>query len=385
MKRKIKMLVYGEPGVGKSVFANSIPNRFFITTDGNYEWLEDFGAKKEDHKQVSSWSEFVEFINNDKNFEAYDAIVVDLLEDTFIWNEDEFTKKNKLEHIGDLGFGKGYGITRKDFFIEISKLIAKPKHIILLMHESSEVVKDRRGVESTIYRPHKSLPDVTLGNIEGRLRFVVRAYMKDVEVNGRFELERKLSVTPNPNIYGILRGINDKVLTEDIPLEWTSFINLITVNKMTQEDVKKNNEKQIKKEPEKKIVEVGKVEEIQEKKKEELSKLEDKKAEMRAKLELARKEKSQKESKEEVKETIVEEEPKVDNTQTLPKEEPKEELKEELKEEPKVEHNKLLKIKIKLRATKLGAKGAIIDKVVDYILSNEDVTDEQIIEFIDKQ
>ena len=46
-KKKIKMLVYGEPGVGKSVFASQFPKPFFLTTDGNYEWLEDFGAKPE--------------------------------------------------------------------------------------------------------------------------------------------------------------------------------------------------------------------------------------------------------------------------------------------------------------------------------------------------
>ena len=55
--KHIKMLLYGEPGVGKSVFASKAPRPFFITTDGNYEWLEDFGAKPEDHIQVSSWDE----------------------------------------------------------------------------------------------------------------------------------------------------------------------------------------------------------------------------------------------------------------------------------------------------------------------------------------
>ena len=57
--KRIKMVLYGEPGVGKSVFASKAPKPFFITTDGNYEWLEDFGAKEEDHVQVSSWAEAI--------------------------------------------------------------------------------------------------------------------------------------------------------------------------------------------------------------------------------------------------------------------------------------------------------------------------------------
>ena len=55
--KRIKMCIYGEPGTGKSVFACKAPKPFFICTDGNYEWLEDFGAKEEDHIQVNSWEE----------------------------------------------------------------------------------------------------------------------------------------------------------------------------------------------------------------------------------------------------------------------------------------------------------------------------------------
>ena len=42
MARFIKMAIYGEPGVGKSTFAAKAPRPYFITTDGNYEYLEDF-------------------------------------------------------------------------------------------------------------------------------------------------------------------------------------------------------------------------------------------------------------------------------------------------------------------------------------------------------
>ena len=79
--KKLKMLIYGEPGVGKSTFACKAPKPFFITTDGNYEWLEDFGAKIEDHKQVFSWEEAKTAFA--QSYDEYDTIVVDLLEDTY--------------------------------------------------------------------------------------------------------------------------------------------------------------------------------------------------------------------------------------------------------------------------------------------------------------
>ena len=58
MKKHFQMVMYGEPGVGKSVFGIHTPNPFFITTDGNYEWLDKWGAKDEDHQRVSTWAEF---------------------------------------------------------------------------------------------------------------------------------------------------------------------------------------------------------------------------------------------------------------------------------------------------------------------------------------
>lgn len=225
-KKKIKMLLYGEPGVGKSVFASQFPNPFFLTTDGNYEWLEDFGAKPEAHYRIDSWADFVDYINNN-DFDGYDTIVVDLLEDLFKWNEYEFVQKNRLEHISDAGYGKGYDITRNSFFIEITKLLNKDKHVVLLMHEVVITTKDRRGVEKHSYRPSSRLPDKVLDMIEGRLRFVLRAYFQDVDIDGRLVQKRMLSLIPKSNEYGIIRGVNTDALPEDIPLSVAEFFNVL--------------------------------------------------------------------------------------------------------------------------------------------------------------
>lgn len=243
-RKKIKMLVYGEPGVGKSVFASQFPKPFFITTDGNYEWLEDFGADPDAHVRVNSYEEAVCII--DENIAGYEklaniklsertktlftesqTIVVDLFEDLFKWCEFEYVNKNKLDHVSDVGYGKGYDITRNNFFVEMTKLINKPKHIIFLMHGVSFEVKDRRGVPHTSYRPSTRLPDKVLDMIEGRLRFVLRAYFQDVEVNGKLRQKRMLSLIPKSNEYGIIRGVNTDALPEDIPLSAAEFFNVL--------------------------------------------------------------------------------------------------------------------------------------------------------------
>ena len=286
MIKKIKMLLYGVPGVGKSVFASKFPKPFFITTDGNYEWLEDFGAKEEDHQQVNSWTEFLKFVHNNK-FENYDTIVIDLIEDLFKWCESEFCTKNKIDYVGDLGYGKGYRITKDDFFVEMSKLIGLPKHIIFLSHETSQIVKDKRGVENTLYYPSKLLPESLRDQLEGRLRYVLRAKFEDELVGDKFIQRRTLTLASDSNEFSIIRGVNMDDLRKTIDLDFDQFIKEL---KLEVKDTPKEKVEE-KKTPVKETKKEEKVEQLKEIKEEKVvvkkqSKIEEKsKEDIKKKLE----------------------------------------------------------------------------------------------------
>ena len=224
--KHFKMVLYGEPGVGKSTFACKAPKPFFICTDGNYEWLEDFGAKEKDHVECSTWSEIKKAFESD--FEGYETVVVDLAEDAFKFGEYEFCQKNKIDHISDIGYGKAYDITRNEFFIEICKLFSKPKNVILIMHGVTFVVKDRRGVDHTKYGPSSRMPDKLIDMIEGRVRYFLRCYMKaEEDGNGGLVKKRYLSLIPKENEFGIARGLDEAKVPHDIPLDFDVFAEVI--------------------------------------------------------------------------------------------------------------------------------------------------------------
>lgn len=224
--KRIKMLLYGEPGVGKSVFATKAPKPFFICTDGNYEWLEEFGADPNAHINVSSWSEMKEVFKRD--FDGYETIVIDLLEDAFKWCEHEYCVRNNIEHVSDVGYGKAYDATRNEFFVEISKLLSKDKHVILICHSITFTVKDRRGVEHTKYAPSSRIPDKVLDMIEGRVRYCLRCYTAaEEEPNGKITKRRFLSLVPKENEFGIIRGVDENAIPHDIPLDFDAFVSAI--------------------------------------------------------------------------------------------------------------------------------------------------------------
>lgn len=224
--RHFKMILYGEPGVGKSTFAIKSPNPFFITTDGNYEFLEDFGAKPEAHIQVRNWKECLKAFA--QPYEEYDTIVVDLLEDTFKMCENDFCIEKKIDHVSDLGYGKGYDISRNNFYTAMMKLLGREdKNVILIMHGVTSVLKDRRGVEHTIYAPTNRLPDKVADVLEGAVRYCLRCYIKNELVGDKSVKKRYLKLIPEEGEFGIARGLDESKVPTDIPLDFDTFAKLI--------------------------------------------------------------------------------------------------------------------------------------------------------------
>lgn len=317
--KHVKMVLYGEPGVGKSVFASKAPNPFFITTDGNYEFLEDFGAKPENHIQVNSWAEAKKAFT--KDFSNYDTIVIDLTEDLFKWCEYEYCRLNGYEHVSDPGFAKGYDITRNDFFINLCKILNQEKNVILIMHGITYSVKDRHGIDHTKYGPTNRIPDKVMDMIEGRVRYFLRAYMKaEEDANGKLIKKRYLSLVPKENEYGILRGIDENTIPSDIPLDFNAFATAVGL-----EIPNSKADKKVAKKTEQVKIDNVKPEVLEEVK----PTVEEKKVEQTVETKAETKVKQTVEAKVEVKE-----EPKAEIKEEI-KEEPKAEVKEEIKEEPK--------------------------------------------------
>lgn len=259
-----KLFLYGAPGTGKSVMALQFPNPFFITTDGNYEFLKVFGAKEEDHKQCWSWKEIrtiIQELYTTNKYDKYQTIVLDLVEDAWKWCEDEWLKKNNIDHPSDMGYGKAYDVPRNKFFIEIGKLLGVPKNIILLSHEYVDKRKTKKGTEWNVYTPSNKLPDKLMDSIEGRLTACLRCY-KDVVVddeNAKPIKKRLLNLIPQDDEFGIIRGVNEDKTPHTIELKYSVFNKILEEQqveaaqeflRMMEED---DDVKEFKKEKESKI------------------------------------------------------------------------------------------------------------------------------------
>lgn len=232
-KKFVKLVLFGAPGTGKSTFASHSPNPLFLCSDGNFSWL---GLPDKNHIRLSTYNQFKLVVNdliNTNKYDEFETVVVDLTEDLYVWAEYEFCKKNNIEHIGDYkSMGAGYSVVRRDFFAQISKLISVDKHVILISHEYVKVEKNRVGAELTKYLPSNKMSlDKQWDDIEGQVRYFLRAYMVPEEVEGKITKKRYLSLIPKENEYGISRGLDEATTPEDIPLDWNTFADFIGLEK----------------------------------------------------------------------------------------------------------------------------------------------------------
>lgn len=249
--KKVKMVLYGEPGVGKSTFAAKAPNPLFICSDGNFAWLD---LPDENGIEVSSWHDCKQVLNNDEFLSKYETIVLDLTEDFFKWCEQEYCVRNKIDHISDHGFGKGYDATRNEFFIELCKLFASDKNVILIMHGNTWSEKDRRGVEHTKHGPSSRMPDKLTDMIEGRVRYFLRCYIKDIALeDGTLIKKRYLSIVPKPGEFGISRGLDEATVPHDIDLDWDAFAEVIGLNAPQKKKAKAKAEEKVEAKVEEKV------------------------------------------------------------------------------------------------------------------------------------
>ncbi len=236
MAKTVKMGLFGRPGTGKSTFAAKAPRPFFICTDGNFEWL---GLPEKNHVQVSTWKQAKDVINNivlnKPEYKDFDTIVVDLLEDLYVWAEDEFCKREGIIHIGDYkSMGAGYSVVRKEFFAQISKLLSINRNVLLLSHEADKLGKTKAGADEYMYIPSDKMSLTKQWNdIEGQVRYFLRCFTEDEEVDGRIRKKRYLSLIPGKGEYGICRGADEETWPREIELDWNVFATVIGIDNTT--------------------------------------------------------------------------------------------------------------------------------------------------------
>lgn len=150
-KKTISVLIYGQPGIGKTTLGCSAPDAVLFDYDGGVQRIN--GAHQVPTLQVKSWEETQQALEEIASvLPQTKTIVIDTVGKMIDYMTDYIIRNNRgnkkvVQMDGSLGLG-GYGIRKTMFANFVKQLLVKGYNIIFIAHE----VEQKRD-EQYIKRP----------------------------------------------------------------------------------------------------------------------------------------------------------------------------------------------------------------------------------------
>jgi hypothetical protein len=184
-----KMLIYGQPGVGKTTMASQMDNPYFLRCDGRDKWIKTWG------KDICNWADFREqvyaLLEEDHDFRT---VVIDGIGNLWLYCVNEVCRENGWDHINDAGHGRGYDYGRTKLLNALNALAGSGMGIVMICHEAVKEA-EYAGITREMAKP--DLIPTCWKVLNGMTDMVGRMYVKGVMVDGAFTERRCISFTPS--------------------------------------------------------------------------------------------------------------------------------------------------------------------------------------------
>lgn len=183
-QRPWKALLYGVPGIGKSLLANSAPKPVFLN-------LED-GLKRIDCAKtplISTWPQLMEALNFIYTKTDYETIVIDTVTalEKIITQKTIADDKKERPTLADWGYGTGYEVLAANFSLFMQQLAkATPeKNILFIGHDKIERYEDptNDGYDRYSLQVHKKIAPILISNLDAVLFAQYESYVRTTDTS----------------------------------------------------------------------------------------------------------------------------------------------------------------------------------------------------------
>lgn len=229
------ILMYGAAKVGKTTFASRIPKALIFSFEPGVNALNNIYDVT-----ITSWREMKQYL---KQLESeavktkFDFCVIDTVDIAYDLAEQYICAQNGVNAIGDLPYGKGYDLLKKEFASVFRKIAQLGYGLFFISHSQEKVIKNPDKTESIIIQP--ACPTRAKDIVNKLVDFIVYASPEwNQETNS---MDRYLYLRGNEVITA---GSRFRYMPDKIPFDYKVFINCLyeAIDRQIEEDGAQNYE-----------------------------------------------------------------------------------------------------------------------------------------------
>ena len=217
----LKVLVYGQPGIGKTTYGLSATDPMLLDCDNGMRRV--LPQHRRDHIPVNGWSDIVGVLEEDLS--PYRTLVIDTIGKLLDYLGDHLVSENPKYGAKNGGLSlQGYGALKNQFTSFLARCNALNKHLVFISHD-----KEGKEGDDMVVRP-----DIT-GSSMGII-------IREMDLVGYMESRsnrRTISFNPSDRFYGKNTCQLDPVIESDeMPLDkiFTKYqAHLLTQNDVIEE------------------------------------------------------------------------------------------------------------------------------------------------------
>ena len=143
--RGYSVFLYGGWKTGKTTTAVKFPKHFLLAFEKGYSAIPGAMALP-----INSWSEFRQVLRQLKSDEAkekFETIIIDTADIAYDYCVKYICANNGVDAIGDIGYGKGYGLVEKEFDECLRQIVQMGYGLVVISHETDKTFKNENGSE----------------------------------------------------------------------------------------------------------------------------------------------------------------------------------------------------------------------------------------------
>ena len=139
------VLLYGQPKTGKTTTAAQFPQALLCAFETGYLAIPGVMAQP-----VNKWSEFKQILkqlDSDQARQQFKNVIVDTVDIAYDLCEKYVCNQNGVSTVGDLAYGKGYALAKKEFDEALRKIPQMGYGLVMISHAQDKTFKDENGDE----------------------------------------------------------------------------------------------------------------------------------------------------------------------------------------------------------------------------------------------